>query len=256
MKIIDKFSIFFFLILFTFSFSQNIKVTYSYKPSDIFEFEENVYIDNNYKISIVDSIPVKKYKMSNNGSDVYIEQDKGIKQYRQILVDNGKKGDIYYTYQIKKTNFLVTDNPPEIKWNLKYKETKKIGKYNCKKATAKFRGTDLEAWYTLDIPVPIGPYKFRGLPGLMLEVKTLGINKMSWTAKNIQYPYKGTANFSKKYISSLKKIGIKELIKKLDARIDEERRIFYSKLDLPMPAKIEVSEGNPRGVVENKFEWE
>ncbi|MFC0427989.1 GLPGLI family protein [Chryseobacterium scophthalmum] len=255
MKIVNKISLVCSVMFFAFSFSQNIKVTYKYMPSDVFEFEENVYLNNNYKVSIIDSIPVKRYK-ENKVADVYIEQDKGIKQYRTILMNDLKNNNIFFTYQIKKINYLVSDTPPVIKWNLKHKETKKIGKYICKKATAVFRGTDIEAYYTTEIPVSVGPYKFKGLPGLILEVRTLGINPMSWRVKNVQFPYKGTPNYSKKFVNSLKKIDIKELIKKIDDRNDEDRRIFHSKLNLPMPAKVEVTGGNPRGVVENKFEWE
>lgn len=253
MKILNKISLLLCLILSAFSFSQNIKVTYKYMTSPYYEYEENVYVNDNYKVSIVDSLPVKKYKI-NNGSDAVIEDQ--YKPYRTVLIGDTRQNTLYFTYRLKKINYLVTDTPPVIKWNLKYKETKKIGKYVCKKATAVFRGTDIEAYYTTEIPVSVGPFKFKGLPGLILEVKTLGINKMSWVAKNIQYPYKGTPNYSKKYIGSLKKIGIKEIVKKIDDMNDEEQRIFHSKLGLPMPAKTEVTEGNARYMVENKFEWE
>ena len=91
---------------------------------------------------------------------------------------------------------------------------------------------------------------------MILEARTLGINKKYWIVKNIQYPYKGVPNYSKKYIKSLKTITIKDLIKKVDDINDEEQRAFHSKLGLPMPAMTEVTEGNPRGVIENKFEWE
>lgn len=241
-------------MFFVFSYSQNIKVSYKYMPSYAAEQEENVYVNNNYKVSIVDSIPVKKYKIDKGAADVVIE-DK-TKAFRNVLIGDIRQNSLYFTHQIKKTNYLVSDNPPVIKWNLKYKETKKIGKYLCKKATAVFRGTDIEAYYTTEIPISVGPFKFKGLPGLILEVKTLGINKQSWVVKNIQYPYKGTPDYSKKYIDSLKKMGIKELIKKIDDTNDEDQRIFHSKLGLPMPAKVVINEGNPRGVIENKFEWE
>lgn len=258
MKLFHK-SFFLCIFLYTLSFSQNIKITYTYKPSEAFEFDENVYLNKDYKVSIVDSIPTKKNKLRNDGSDIVIERDKSIKQYRTILIDDTKKNDIYFTYQIKKTNYLVADNLPEIKWNLKYKETKKIGKYNCKKATATFRGTDIEAYYTPEIPVSIGPYKFKGLPGLILEVKTLGLNYKYWVVKNIQYPYNGAPNYSSKYIKSLNSIGIKDLVKKIDDRNDEEERIMLSKVQLPAGVrvgKIETVSGNIRGLVEQKFEWE
>ena len=254
MKILIKTYILFALLLFVFSFSQNIKVTYKYIPDDYIEFEENVYVNNNYKVSIVDSLAVKKYK-DNRVSDVEIIRDKEIKPFRQILIGDLRQNNLFFTYQMKKTNYLVSDTPPTIKWNLKHKETKKIGKYLCKKATAVFRGTDVEAYYTTEIPISAGPFKFKGLPGLILEAKTSGVNKKYWVAKNIQYPYKGAPNYSKKYLKSLKTIAIKDLIKKVDDINDEEDRIFWSKLGLK-PAKTEITAGNPRNVVEYKFEWE
>ena len=42
--------------------------------------------------------------------------------------------------------------------------------YPCQKATATFRGRDYEAWFTPEIPVNDGPWKFFGLPGLILKV--------------------------------------------------------------------------------------
>ena len=43
--------------------------------------------------------------------------------------------------------------------------------YHCQKATLKFRGRNYEAWFTPQIPVNDGPWKFFGLPGLILKVK-------------------------------------------------------------------------------------
>ncbi|MDR1369716.1 MAG: GLPGLI family protein [Dysgonamonadaceae bacterium] len=42
--------------------------------------------------------------------------------------------------------------------------------YLCQKATCKFRGREYIAWFTIDIPINNGPWKFGGLPGLILKV--------------------------------------------------------------------------------------
>jgi len=65
---------------------------------------------------------------------------------------------------------IVTDNDLDFNWTIS-DETKKIGKYTCYKAITKnFRGRNYEVWFTYDIPVPNGPWKFHGLPGLIMEV--------------------------------------------------------------------------------------
>ena len=103
--------------------------------------------------------------------------------------------------------FLVKDKLQKIDWTLG-NETKKIGNYTCYKATtfiptddllwysfswSRMRSTDdnqdtedeknnipevdvtqIEAWYTLQIPVGHGPSEYWGLPGLILEVSTGG----------------------------------------------------------------------------------
>ena len=73
------------------------------------------------------------------------------------------------------------------KAELSEKETKKIGKFVCKKATTTFRGRNYTAWFTNEIPLPYGPWKLNGLPGLILEA--YDSNKfVYWYSKNIEYP--------------------------------------------------------------------
>lgn len=54
------------------------------------------------------------------------------------------------------------------KWQLT-SERKKIGNYTCRKATTYYSGREWTAWYTMDIPISAGPYKFKGLPGLIVR---------------------------------------------------------------------------------------
>jgi len=45
-----------------------------------------------------------------------------------------------------------------------------ISDYNVTKAKVEFRGRKYEAWFSEEIPINAGPWKFFGLPGLILEV--------------------------------------------------------------------------------------
>jgi GLPGLI family protein len=61
------------------------------------------------------------------------------------------------------------DLQPQV-WKL-LNDTATINGYFCKKATTSFRGRDYEAWYAPEIPISDGPWKFRGLPGLIFKVE-------------------------------------------------------------------------------------
>ena len=50
------------------------------------------------------------------------------------------------------------------------REKRKILGYTCQKATTSFLGRNYTAWFTKDIPVQNGPWKFGGLPGMILNV--------------------------------------------------------------------------------------
>ena len=64
----------------------------------------------------------------------------------------------------------VYDVPPKMKWDIHPDDKKQILGYECIKATTVFRGTKIIAYFTTSIPTVFGPYKFDGLPGLVLEV--------------------------------------------------------------------------------------
>jgi len=65
---------------------------------------------------------------------------------------------------------LLTYKEPIIKnWKL-VDETKVINTINCKKAEVTFKGRNWIAWYSPEIPLPYGPYKFSGLPGLIIKI--------------------------------------------------------------------------------------
>lgn len=75
----------------------------------------------------------------------------------------------YRLFGLRSVYVYRDDYPVKIDWQLT-KEKKQIFSYTCQKATGTFRGRTYEAWFTQDIPLQEGPYKFGGLPGLILEI--------------------------------------------------------------------------------------
>lgn len=56
-----------------------------------------------------------------------------------------------------------------LKWKTDYADQKDIKGYECSKATTSYGGRDWTVWYSKDLPYNAGPYKFKGLPGLILK---------------------------------------------------------------------------------------
>lgn len=85
-----------------------------------------------------------------------IEKDK--KTQKTIFKD--RLGRDIYTYE--------EDRP--INWKI-LSETTKIGDYKVQKAETDFAGRKWTAWFTTDLPYQDGPYKFGGLPGLIVKAE-------------------------------------------------------------------------------------
>ena len=79
---------------------------------------------------------------------------------------------------------IVSDTFGAIAWTMQ-PEHRRFGQFDCRRATGEFRGREYEAWYTLDIPIPTGPFKLGGLPGLILEARSLD-GKVSFMFSGIE----------------------------------------------------------------------
>ncbi|MCO5724987.1 GLPGLI family protein [Robiginitalea marina] len=75
---------------------------------------------------------------------------------------------ITYKWYIAFKKFYITDSPT-FNWKLT-SEFKDILGYKCQKATLEFRGRSYEAFFTNELGVKGGPWKFHNLPGAILEV--------------------------------------------------------------------------------------
>lgn len=73
------------------------------------------------------------------------------------------------------SNYFVMDSQDKMDWKIE-SETKKSGEYPLQKATTDFGGRSWVAWFSSAIPFQEGPYKFRGLPGLIFELNDLDNN--------------------------------------------------------------------------------
>jgi len=65
--------------------------------------------------------------------------------------------------------FLITGEPEAFEWKLTG-ETKQVGQYLCHQATYQDSTENVVAWFTPQLPVPLGPSRYGQLPGLILHV--------------------------------------------------------------------------------------
>lgn len=114
------------------------------------QWSNGIKLDSIASIRTIENEDVGKYKDYDRYS---IEtNDGGIRFYEVI-------GNDIFTY----TEDLC------LNWSLK-NESKIINGYSCKKAELNYGGRHWVAWYTIDIPLAVGPYKFYGLPGLIVKI--------------------------------------------------------------------------------------
>jgi GLPGLI family protein len=107
------------------------------------------------------------YKSKNEGFQIKIQVENADRAY---FYDVSKRSSIE-SQEFFGKKFLIENTKPR-KWKIS-KETKEILGYTCKKATTTSDEDELvEAWFTSEIPVEVGPSSFYGLPGAILSVRT------------------------------------------------------------------------------------
>lgn len=185
-----------FIISSTLTFAQSsknnlLKVEYNeyriYTPKIINIDLGKLIVSNDY--SYYSSTVINKERKGDLKDDESISVNNIEEKLSEIVINRSNKT---LTERVEENFFLkkkyaVTESLPKMIWKL-FKESKKIKNYTCKKATTIFRGRTYEVWYTEKIPITIGPWKFNGLPGLILSAEDKeGIYK--WEVKSISYPY-------------------------------------------------------------------
>lgn len=87
----------------------------------------------------------------------------------EFLIRDVKSNDINFYGKVFIDYYIYTENLPKIDWTLT-SESDTVCGFLCHKAMGRFRGRDWTAWYSEDIPINAGPWKFNGLPGVILRL--------------------------------------------------------------------------------------
>lgn len=103
------------------------------------------------------------------------------------MVFHNKTNDSIFVREKMTNEYVITqEKAPQINWIIT-EESRMIKNYKCMKATTHFRGRDYTAWFTTDIPIIDAPWKFYGLPGLVMDIYDAK-NQVKIYVESIEYP--------------------------------------------------------------------
>jgi GLPGLI family protein len=88
----------------------------------------------------------------------------------QQILKKAKGGKMYTNYYSVDGQYFQYNTLDEVKWEIS-KENKIENNNQLQKAKTFFGGRYWEAWFSNDTPLQEGPYKFKGLPGLIYEIR-------------------------------------------------------------------------------------
>jgi GLPGLI family protein len=159
------------LIITLTSFSQNRKYQITY---DFTQNAKDIKLITNIKTYLTGNGQVSVYEedfanIKSKSSDENLISIKTLNN--PIFYKDLQNKKAIFNDQIKMKFFNIVDAGITFDWKIE-QETKIILGYNCQKATIRFRGRDFVVYFTSEIPFSDGPWKFSGLPGLILEVKS------------------------------------------------------------------------------------
>lgn len=159
--------------------AEDINNTKTYDDLQRLEIGSRVSKYYSYFLFNSDSL-VTEYKKKNRGASAYPMKmgEEGKMKYWSEYISSEYFKDIsentFTEYSrlpmyMKQRVYSYTDKNNVQEWQI-HNDTTSILGYLCQKATCNFRGRNFIAWFTMDIPINNGPWKFGGLPGLILKV--------------------------------------------------------------------------------------
>ena len=119
---------------------------------------DSLLSQNNAKFKAL-NITNKDFSKITDRSNVKFLVDKFYPEYKTVLYTN-----------IGINNYAVEENSNNINWRIS-SETDHINGFKVQKAYTSLGGRNWVAWFSDEIPFHEGPYKFHGLPGLILKIE-------------------------------------------------------------------------------------
>ncbi|NIF07200.1 GLPGLI family protein [Chryseobacterium sp. Tr-659] len=154
------------------------------------------------------------------------------------------KSNVYQNYEyIGDVNFYKISEEARLHWNIT-DSIKVSNHFRLQKATTQFGGRNWIAWFSKDIPMPYGPYKFNGLPGLIMELYDTKKNYYFNVIKSEKIPDDYKRHSLNNYIPRAIPVTQKELNKlKLDLYSNPFKYVLNGALTIPEGKKLLLDDG-------------
>ena len=225
------------------------------KPKLVVEyiFYDNLnYMEYDSRLIIGDSESIFETKFSKSDSKKTTLKGTvisiGGKLLDQYQYNHSIKDSLYSFESFNDEVYKVAEVSPKFNWNLNFSEVKQLNNYTCNKAKMQFRGRSYTAWYAPEIPYFIGPFKFSGLPGLILEIED-DTQTFKWSVTRLKF--KNNNTFVIPYNSQ--RIELYDYQKLSDEYIDKLRSRVRSVL--PRGTEFTIPKDYRKGI-EKVYEWE
>lgn len=154
------------------------------QKDSILYFHDKTEADKFSRVGGVILRPVDKFSYK------IIKRNKGIQVYDSVFGIGIDGKDIIYSYE---------EDIDSLKWSVK-SDTIRYAGFTCQRADLIFGGRKWIAWFASEIPISDGPYKFAGLPGLIIKIydekKTWNFDLFSFES----FKTKHAINFQKWYV--------------------------------------------------------
>ena len=131
--------------------------------------------------TVVKSMPRSAYRQSDESADIAADYQEAYMHMPTVWIGHpsGKTTvrEFIFPHEYEGSERLRVGEQssgmptPDIAWTLT-DDTLTVNGYLCQQATTMFRGVKWHVWYTEEIPSSAGPWRLRGLPGLIVEAKS------------------------------------------------------------------------------------
>jgi len=154
-------------------------------------------------------------------------------QFKYTIMKNSATNDLRSYHDYTTFNFVIDEEPVDFVWQL-LDDTKEIIGYSCRAASTTFKGRKYIAFFTDKIPASDGPYKFKSLPGVILEIydDQQHYHFLAVSALNLGHAY----DYQLSKIADYRNITEREL-REFEEKVKEKPSLILQNPGIQLPAE-------------------